>query len=83
MRLKITKNRKGQSTLETALIFIVLIAFLMGLTNIWIWSNNQIVHRQVEYNNSRVEAGTAIDNYTLKWPVYTPPDLTENEVILR
>lgn len=73
---------KGQSTLETALVFVLIVLFLGGITKIWLWANNQIVERQVRYNNSRVAAGTSADNYTLQWPVYQPPALTEEEVLL-
>lgn len=73
---------KGQSTLETAVVFIIIILFLGGITKIWLWANNQIVQRQLRYNAGRVAAGTSSDTYTLQWPVYTPPALTEEEVLL-
>lgn len=76
------KKLKGQCTLETAIVFILIILFLGGITKIWLWANNQIVQRQLRYNASRVTAGTSTDTYTLQWPVYTPPNLTEDEVIL-
>ena len=74
---------KGQSALEVALTFIVIFLLLGGIIKIWLWSNNRIVERQLRYNETRVAAGTAEDNYLLQWPVYTPKNLTEDEVLLQ
>lgn len=74
--------KKGQSTLETALVFIMVILLVGGIVNIWFWANNQIVQRQLRYNATRVSAGTATDTYKLNWPVYSPEELKENEVLL-
>lgn len=79
----IKKSHRGQTTLETALVMIIIVALIGGIVNIWIWSNRQIVERQAAYNKSRVTAGTAIDNYNLTWPVYQPDELPEGQVILR
>lgn len=79
---KLMRNKKGQSSLEVALIFIIIVLLIGGITKIWIWSNNQIVERQLSYNGQRVRAGTSSDTYTLLMPDYTPPELTENEVLL-
>lgn len=76
------KAIKGQSMLEVCIILIILVLFLAGVMKIWLWSNNQIVKRQSEYNLTRVEAGTAMDDYTLVWPVYTPEELTEDYVLV-
>ena len=76
-------NEKGQGALETTLVFIMVVLLLGGITNIWLWSNNQLVDRQIEYNKKRVTAGTSSDTYTLVWPPdYTPPALTEDQVLL-
>ena len=76
-------NIKGQSMLEACIIFIILVLFLAGAMKIWLWSNSQFVYRQRDYNTSRVEAGTAIDGYTLQWPLdYTPEELTEDYVLV-
>ena len=77
------KAIKGQSMLEVCIIFITLVLFLAGVMKIWLWSNNQFVYRQRDYNASRVEAGTAIDGYKLQWPLdYTPEELTEDYVLV-
>ncbi|MFH0763272.1 MAG: hypothetical protein V1925_05235 [Candidatus Omnitrophota bacterium] len=80
----ILKDKKGQATLETALAFIIIILFLGGIIKIWFWANNQIVQRQVRFNETRVAAGTSSDTYKLEsnWPVYTPPALKEEDVLL-
>ena len=75
------KNQRGQSTLETAVVLFMLVLFLGSVTNIWLWMNNQIVKRQVQYNATRVAAGTSSNTYKVVWPVYTPDSLTESEVI--
>jgi hypothetical protein len=76
-------NKKGQGILELALTFVIVTALVGGIFKIWLWANNQIVERQVAYNKSRVDAGNAVDGYTLRWPVYTPPQLKEDDVLLR
>lgn len=84
---------KAQGTLETVISFIIIILFLGGIIKIWFWANNQIVQRQVRYNDTRVGAGHSSDTYKLNdpnptqgpphpWPVYTPESLTEEEVLL-
>ncbi len=78
----ILKTKKGQSTLEMALAFIVIVLLVGGIVKIWLWSNQQIVERQLRYNATRVQAGTGSDTYEVVWPVYTPSELTENEVLL-
>lgn len=75
-------NNKGQATIETAAIFIVLILLFGGIFNIWLWGNKQIVKRQRAYNKSRVEAGTSSDKYELKWPLEKAESLKENTVVL-
>ena len=76
------KSRTGQSTLEVALTVIIIVILIGGIVKIWFWSNNQIVERQLRYNATRVAAGTAVDTYKLKWPVYTPSELKESDVLL-
>lgn len=79
---KIIRKRRGQGTLETVIAFIMIILFLGGIIKIWFWANNQIVKRQLRYNATRVAAGTSSDAYKLYWPVYTPDELTEDDVLL-
>ena len=75
-------NSKGQATIETAVIFIVLILLFGGIFNIWVWGNKQIVQRQIAYNKGRVEAGTSSDSYELKWPLDRAEGLKEKSVVL-
>jgi len=75
-------SRKGQSTLETAVIFVVVILLLAGITKMWLWANNQIVQRQLSYNDSRVQAGTGLNDYKRVGWNYVPPPLREEEVLL-
>ena len=76
-------NKKGQGILEATFAIIITLVLLGGIINIWAWANNQIVKRQVRYNQTRVTAGTATDDYALQWPVYNPPELKEDKVLLR
>jgi hypothetical protein len=75
-------SKKGQGIIEAAFVVIIVILLLGGIINIWIWANNQIVRRQMRYNQTRVAAGAAVDNYQLQWPVYRPEALGENKVLL-
>lgn len=50
--------RKGQSSLEIAVVFTVLLLFLLGMLRIWFWGNNDLIRRQQEYIDSRSYNGT-------------------------
>lgn len=76
------RSIKGQALLEFCVVFIIFVLFLFGIAGIWFWSNDQFVNRQRHYNATRVTAGTARDDYALQWPVYTPPELTEDDVLM-
>lgn len=93
------RSIKGQALLESCVVFIIFVLFLFGITGIWFWSNDQIIHRQKAYERvvllpdgsrvkARVLAGTSRDGYKLIWPpeymhgVYTPPELTEDDVLM-
>lgn len=75
-------NKKGQNLLEAAFSIIVAAVLLGGIINIWVWGNNQIVRRQLRYNETRVAAGTARDENAAVWPVYRPEELAEDKVLL-
>lgn len=75
-------NHKGQGILETTFVMIIMVLFLGGVINIWLWANKQMVKRQVRYNAGRVVAGTSSDSYTLQWPAYQPEELGEERVLL-
>jgi hypothetical protein len=80
--------QRAQSTLELAVVLVLLILLLGGITNIWLWGNRQIVLRQIRYNASRVIAGSSkdalapdvSDPYLRQWPlVYRPQESEESE----
>jgi len=50
--------KKAQATLEFSLIFIIIVALIAGILNLWTWSHNQIGARQGAYEDSRVAAGS-------------------------
>ena len=51
-------DNTGQVTLEFTLILVIMVALLMGLLGLWKWSSDNIIHRQSDYNGSRVKAGS-------------------------
>ncbi len=57
------KQSKSQSILDFVLIFGILITFLAGLTRVWIWFNANYAKRNVDYQNTRLAAGTASDSH--------------------
>ncbi|MCX5711220.1 MAG: hypothetical protein NT060_04625 [Candidatus Omnitrophica bacterium] len=82
--MKNARDNRGQGTIETVMAFIILVLILGGMMNIWFWFNNQLVERQVAYNDTRVNAGTGKDDYTqfYSWN-YIPKTLSENDVIVK
>lgn len=50
--------KKAQATLEFTVAFVIITALLLGMLSLWKWSSDRIVKRQLEYNSTRVEAGT-------------------------
>jgi hypothetical protein len=87
-KIKLLKNRRGQSAFEVAIILIAIMAFLSGIANIWLWSNNQLARRQFAYNNTRQIAGTSYDGYQLVWKgnilfdgLFTSENLSEYDAI--
>lgn len=84
--MRCLSNRRGQGLLEGAITIVLMVLFLGGIVNIWLWANKQMVMRQRRYNATRVIAGTAVDGYQLRWapdnPVYVPEELTEDMVLL-
>ncbi|MFA5311072.1 MAG: hypothetical protein WC355_02030 [Candidatus Omnitrophota bacterium] len=51
-------KRKAQATLEFTLIFVIIAVLIFGLLTFWKWSSDNIVKRQVRYNQTRVQAGS-------------------------
>lgn len=72
-------RKKSQVTLELAVTFIVFCLFILGIINIFVWGNAQVVGRSKNYESDRVQAGSSQPG---KWPSYTPSSLEEDEVIL-
>jgi hypothetical protein len=52
------KTQRAQATLEFTLIFIITATLLAGLIGLWKWSSDNIIKRQVDYNTTRVQAGS-------------------------
>jgi len=81
----ILRISKAQAVLETSIIFVMAILFLLGIIRIWVWAEGQIIGRQIVYNNSRVLAGTVgrenVDEKPLYWPIYHPKPLKESWAI--
>ncbi len=72
--------KKAQSLLDFILIFGILVGVTVGFTRIWVWFNANIAKRNVDYQNSRLEAGTAtIDNSRSNSLVYEDKHLALND----
>lgn len=66
--------KKAQSIIETSLVLVAAIIFLLGAFRVGLWYNNELAERQSAYQDTRVEAGSST---TGKWPVYARRNLTE------
>lgn len=51
--------KKAQSLLDFVLIFGILVGLTVGFTRIWVWFNANLAKRSVDYQNTRLAAGTA------------------------
>lgn len=51
-------RRKAQASLELALSLTCALLLLFGSLNLFLWLNRRIVHRQEDYENTRVAAGS-------------------------
>jgi len=76
------RKSKGQSSIETAVVFFVTILLFGAIFKIWIWGNQQIAKRQREYGRGRVAAGTSHQDYRMVWPPEKPEELKEEDVLL-
>lgn len=56
-------NNRSQSILDFILIFGILLAFIIGLTRIWVWFNANYAKRNVDYQNTRLAAGQANNSH--------------------
>lgn len=80
---KITSKKKSQALLDFILIFGALLALLVGFTRIWVWFNSNFAKRNVDYQNTRLAAGTA-DNTHFSGPSYSDSVLTiDDEWVFR
>jgi hypothetical protein len=52
-------RKAGQSLLDFVLVFGVLLTLLAGFTRIWVWFNSNFAKRNVDYQNTRLAAGTS------------------------
>ena len=65
-------NYKGQSSLEIAISFGVLILFLVGMLRIFFWGNNTMLERQKNYISSRSRDGI--------WPLPATTPLSDTRL---
>jgi hypothetical protein len=82
--MKRLRCKRGQGTIETVFAFIILVILVGAMINVWFWFNNQMVERQVHYNDTRVAAGTGRTPYSniVTWN-YVAEAPTENMIIPR
>jgi len=80
--------RPGQTTLEMAIAFLVVLSLFFGIMAMWAWMDRQIARRQPPFNKTRDDAGKpsrqpgSTGSKDLKWPLdeAKPEELTEEEV---
>lgn len=60
---KNNKHNQSQAILDFVLVFGILITFIVGLVRIWVWFNVNYAKRNVDYQNTRLAAGTADDSH--------------------
>jgi len=65
-------NKQAQASLEFTLGFVITILLVVLTANVFVWLNHCVVRRQVEYENSRSEAGRTNVG---KSDFFTPPKL--------
>jgi hypothetical protein len=58
---KNNQHNQSQALLDFVLVLGILVVFLVGLTRVWIWFNANYAKRNVDYQNTRLAAGTAND----------------------
>jgi hypothetical protein len=56
--LRLTDVRSGQATLELTVALIFVMIFLVGAIRIFLWLNESIVNRQVDYEATRATAAS-------------------------
>ncbi len=65
-------NKRGQGSLEIAVVFVCLFLLIGGIMKMWFWMNYNIVRRQQKYNETRRDAGTSpvglAASYQEQWP---------------
>jgi hypothetical protein len=64
---------KAQATLEFTVVFVIMIALLIGMISLWLWSSSRIVSRQIDYNAMRVKGGQrSLKPEVVTDPIYPP-----------
>jgi uncharacterized protein (UPF0333 family) len=64
--------KKGQATLEFALVFIIVAFLIIGLLFLWRWSKDNIGARWGAFESQRVKAGTKGTAGQPAVPYYAP-----------
>lgn len=75
--------QKSQVMLELVVGFVIICIFLIGIINLWVWADLQMVGRQIEYDRTRKSSATLRpDTYGNKvYPVYDVKELNETWVV--
>ena len=72
--------KKAQSLLDFVLIFGILVGVTVGFTRIWFWFDANLAKRNVDYQNTRLSAGTAtVDDSRVNSLVYEDKQLALND----
>ncbi|MCK9432772.1 MAG: hypothetical protein PHS12_05765 [Candidatus Omnitrophica bacterium] len=73
--------KKAQATLEFTLVFVIMVALIAGLLNLWAWSEGQIWARQGSYEGTRVAAGSK-DSPGEPEVSYGASDITDSQIYM-
>jgi hypothetical protein len=74
--------KKAQVTLEFTTIFVIIIALLFGLLSLWKWSSDNIVRRQCQYNETRVQAGSNTPGEPSGRDMFEARELTDKDTFM-
>ncbi len=55
------RRRSGQASLEMTVAMLCLMTLLFGSVKVFLWLVERVATRQVDYSNTRVEAGSCDD----------------------
>lgn len=74
--MKTIVSKRSQALLDFVLVFGILLALMAGLVRIWVWFDANFAKRNVDYQNTRLQAGQAASGGGIN---YSDQTLTIND----